>query len=395
MLTTKKILLFMLVVLVSRVDLAFPQASVSTAEIRGQVTDEKGAAISGATITLTDVGKGTTRTVRSDENGNYVVLSLLPSDYTMKVEASGFATKTLTNIHLDVGQAANIPVTLNVGGVQAEVNVTASTETVEVERTQQSSVINERLISNLPINRRNYLDFALLTPGVTDSDSINDSSDFRVAQTPQSGLSFGGNNGRGNSILVDGASADTNSGGARDVVSQEGVQEFQVNRNSYSAEYGGASGGVVNIVSKTGTNDFHGSLFGYFRDEVFDARNAFDFNPDGQSPFNRQQYGGSLGGRIVRDETFFFTSLERLDQKQTTFVNLLNDLSIFQVTTGQDALFDFLDATPFAPLSAGLRFNLTTTNFPRTVDLFEDATGQFPFDNSSTLFSARVDHTFG
>ena len=111
MLTTKKILLFMLVVLVSRVDLAFPQASVSTAEIRGQVTDEKGAAISGATITLTDVGKGTTRTVRSDENGNYVVLSLLPSDYTMKVEASGFATKTLTNIHLDVGQAANIPVT--------------------------------------------------------------------------------------------------------------------------------------------------------------------------------------------------------------------------------------------------------------------------------------------
>jgi hypothetical protein len=380
--------------LFARVDLAFAQASVSTAEIRGQVTDEKGAAIAGATITLTDVGKGTTRTVTSDESGNYVFLSLLPSDYSMKVEANGFSTKNLTNIHLDVGQAANIPVSLNVGGVQAEVNVTASSETVEVERTQQSSVINERLINNLPINRRNYLDFALLTPGVSDSDNINDSSDFRVAQTPQSGLSFGGNNGRGNSILVDGASADTNSGGARDVLSQEGVQEFQVNRNSYNAEYGGASGGVVNIVSKTGTNDFHGSLFGYFRDEKFDARNAFDFNPEGQSPFDRQQYGGSLGGRIVRDKTFFFTSLERLDQGQTTFVNLLNDLSIFQITPGQRALFDFLDATPFAPLSAQLRPALTTTNFPRTIQLFEDATGQFPFDNASTLFSARLDHTF-
>jgi outer membrane receptor protein involved in Fe transport len=391
----KKISLLILMVLTVRVDLAFPQASVSTAEIRGQVTDENGAAVAGATVTLTDVGKGTTRKVTSDDSGNYVILSLLPSDYVMKVEATGFATKTITNIHLDVGQSTNIPVTLSVGGVQAEVNVTASTEVVEVDRTQQSSVINERLITNLPINRRNYLDFALLTPGVTDSDSINDSSDFRVAQTPQSGLSFGGNNGRGNSVLVDGASADTNSGGARDVLSQEGVQEFQVNRNSYNAEYGGASGGVVNIVSKTGTNDFHGSLFGYFRDETFDARNAFDFNPEGQSSFDRQQYGGSLGGPIVRDKTFFFTSLERLDQGQTTFVNLLNDPNLFQITPLQSTLFNFLDTSPFAPLSAGLRFNLTTTNFPRTVQLFEDATGQFPFDNASTLFSARLDHTFG
>ena len=210
------------------------------------------------------------------------ILALLPSIYNLKVEAAGFAPKTLTSIKLDVGQAANIPVQLSVGGVTAEVNVVASNEAaIEPERTQQSSVISEVLIDNLPINRRNYLDFALLTPGVTDADNINDSSDFRVAQTPQSGLSFGGNNGRGNSIMVDGASADTNSGAARTVVSQEGVQEFQVNRNSYNAEFGGASGGIVNIVSKTGSNDIHGSIFGYFRDEKFDARNAFDFNPGG------------------------------------------------------------------------------------------------------------------
>jgi carboxypeptidase family protein len=390
----KKLALFMMFVLIVRVDFAFPQASVSTAELRGQVVDEKGAAIAGATITVTDVGKGTTRIARTDENGNYVLLSLLPSTYTMKVEATGFATTTLTDIRLDVGQAANVPVTMGVGGVSAQINVTAETDVVQVERTQQSSVINEVQIDNLPINRRNYLDFALLTPGVSDADNINDSSDFRVAQTPQSGLSFGGNNGRNNSILVDGASADTNSGAARTVVGQEAVQEFQVNRNSYNAEYGGAFGGIVNIVSKTGSNNLHGSLFGYFRDDSFDAHNAFDFNPNGQSPFDRQQYGGSLGGPIKRDKTFFFTSLERLDQGQTTFVNLLNDLSVFDITSSQRALFDFLSATPFAPLAAGLRANLTTSNFPRTVQLFQNASGQFPFDENSTVFSGRVDHTF-
>jgi hypothetical protein len=390
----KKITLLLLIAMLVRVDVALSQASVSTAEIRGQVIDATGAAIAGATITLTDVGKGTTRTVTTDENGNYVILSLLPSTYNLKVEATGFAPKTLTDVKLEVGQAANVPINLSAGGVQAEVNIAAGNEVIEVDRTQQSSVINERQINNLPINRRNYLDFALLTPGVSDADNINDSSDFRVAQTPQSGLSFGGNNGRGNSVMVDGASADTNSGAARPVIGQEGVQEFQVNRNSYSAEYGGASGGIVNIVSKTGANDFHGSLFGYFRNQKFDAHNAFDFNPNGQSKFDRQQYGGSLGGRLARDKTFFFASAERLDQGQTSFVNLLNDPNIFNVTPGQNALFTFLGASPFSAVATGLRGALTTSNFPGTVALFRNASGQFPFDTDDTVVSGRIDHTF-
>ncbi|HYP29883.1 MAG TPA: carboxypeptidase regulatory-like domain-containing protein [Blastocatellia bacterium] len=392
----RKLSLMMILVLVVRVELVFPQASVSTAEIRGQVTDQSGAAVVGATITITDVTKGTTRTVASDEEGNYVILSLLPSTYNIKVEAAGFATKNLTDIRLAVGQVSNVPISLGVGSVDAVVDVTATSDVVEVERTQQSSVINEVQIDNLPINRRNYLDFALLTPGVSDADNINDSSDFRVAQTPQSGLSFGGNNGRGNSILVDGASVDTNSGGARSVVGQEAVQEFQVNRNSYNAEFGGASGGVVNIVSKTGANEFHGSIFGYFRDDRFDARNAFDFAPGDGSPFNRQQYGGSIGGPVFKDKTFFFTAVERLDQEQTTFVNLLNDPRIFDVTPSQNSLFNFLSATPFAPLATALRGSLTTTeaNFPGTIRRFEDASGQFPFDTGETVFSARLDHNF-
>jgi len=382
----------MMLVLLVRVEIVFPQASISNSELRGQVTDQNGAAVGGANITLTDQSKGTTRTVKSDENGLYVFLSLPPGTYVMKVEATGFALKTISDIHLDVGQVGNVPVSLGVGGVQAEVNIVAGGQVVEVERTQQSTVISEIQIDNLPINRRNYLDFALLTRGVTDSDNINDSSDFRVAQTPQSGLSFGGNNGRGNSIMVDGASTDTGSGAAREVIGQEGVQEFQVNRNAYSAEYGGAFGGIVNILSKTGSNAWHGSIFGYFRNQKFDARNFFDQNPAGKSPFNRQQYGGSVGGPIAKDKTFFFTAFEGLHQKQTAFVNLLNDPSIFNLTAGQVALFSFLSSTPFAPLATGIRSAISTQ--PRTTALFQAASGQFPFDGFDTVGTFRVDHTF-
>ncbi|HEU0178111.1 MAG TPA: TonB-dependent receptor, partial [Blastocatellia bacterium] len=257
--------------------------------------------------------------------------------------------------------------------------------------------VDSKQISNLPINRRNFLDYALLTPGVTDADNIADSSDFRVAQTPQSGLSFGGNNGRGNMVQVDGAETLGASGGVQATLSQEAVQEFQVVRNSYSAELGGAAGGVVNIVSKSGRNNFYGSAFGIFRDKAFDARNAFDFNPNGQSPFNRQQYGGSFGGPLRQNKTFFFTAVERLSSERTAFINLLSDPNIFQPTASQNSLLNFLSGVPsFAPLAAGLRGALTTTAtaFPRTIQLFTNASGQFPFDESQTQFSARLDHNF-
>ncbi|MBD0369698.1 MAG: TonB-dependent receptor [Pyrinomonadaceae bacterium] len=377
---------------------AFSQASSSTAELRGQVTDTAGAAVPNATVTVTDLSKGTSRTTTSDDGGNYVFLNLLPSSYELKVEAAskGFAAFT-TRIELTVGQQANIPVQLGTGNVTATIDIVGGQEVVETDRTQQSSVVDERQITNLPISRRNYLDYALLTPGVSDADSISDASDFRVAQTPQSGLSFGGNNGRGNLVAVDGGETNTVSGGVQTTVNQEAVQEFQVLRNSYNAEFGGASGGIVNIVSKSGSNRWSGSLFGLFRDDKFDARNAFDFNPAGKSPFSRQQYGGSLGGPINRDRTFFFTSLERFSQDETTFVNLLNDPSVFGLTASQTSLFNYLATTPFAALATGLSGTLTTTaaRYPRTVALFNSASGQFPFNSNQTTATARFDHNFG
>ena len=375
---------------------AYAQASGSTAELRGNVTDTAGAAISGATVTLTDVNKGTVRTAMTDAEGNYTFLGLLPSPYDLKVEARGFASSA-TRLELTVGQQGNIPIQLGAGNFEVKVDVVAGAEVVETARTEQSAVIDNNQIVNLPINRRNFLDYALLTPGVVDADNIADASDYRVAQTPQSGLSFGGNNGRGNMVQVDGAETLGSSGGVQATISQEAVQEFQVVRNSYSAEFFGASGGVVNIVSKSGANAFHGSAFGLFRDKVFDARNAFDFNPEGKSSFNRQQYGGSLGGPIKADQTFFFIAIERLSQKRTAFVNLLSDPTLFQPTSSQTALFNYLAGVPqFAPVAAGLRAALTTTAqaYPRTLQLFNSASGQFPFDEKQTQFSARLDHNF-
>lgn len=399
----KKFLMFFsicLCVVLINVNSVSAQAT-ATAELRGRVLDANGAGIPGATITATNDARGTTRSVTADDSGSFVVLALLPSTYTVKVEASGFASKTINNVLLEVGQQAALDVRLDVGEVGAIVDVLAGEQQlVDTERTQQSTVISAKQLENLPINRRNFLDFALLTPGVSDADNVNDSTDFRVAQTPQSGLSFGGNNGRGNSINVDGSTADTAAGGARSVVSQEAVQEFQVDRNSYNAEFGGASGGVVNIVSKTGGNDFHGSAFGYFRNKTFDARNAFDFNPDGKSPFSRQQFGGSIGGRIVENKTFFFVSGEGLRQNLTSFVTLNDSLTNGLVitpntaTTSQTAFLNYLASRPeFATLAAGLRSTLTTPT-ARTANLYAATDGQFPAKDRTALISGRVDHTF-
>jgi hypothetical protein len=379
----------------------FAQAS-ATAELRGTVTDPNGSAIAGATVTATDSAKGITRTVTSDEQGNYVILSLPPSNYTVKIGATGFASRTVNNVLLEVGQQLALDVKMTVGDVDAVVDVLQDEQAlVDTERTQQSTVISARQLNNLPINRRNFLDFALLTPGVNDADNINDSTDFRVAQTPQSGLSFGGNNGRGNSINVDGSTTDTPSGGARNVVSQEAVQEFQVDRNSYNAEFGGASGGVVNIVSKTGTNEFHGSIFGYFRDKKFDARNAFDFNPNGKSPYNRQQFGGSIGGKLIQNKTFFFVSAEGLRQNLTSFVTLNDSLrgSTFALvgdtaSASQNQFLTYLASKPqFATTAAVIRSALTNPS-SRTLNLYAGTSGQFPAKDRSALISGRIDHTF-
>ena len=389
---------------------AFAQAGVSTSEIKGRVTDPNGAVVAGATVTATDAQKGTTRTATTDTEGEYRLLALPPGTYQLRVQAPGFSSQLTNAVQVTVGQTADQNFSLRVGDTTATVEVTADLPVIETDRTQQSTTVNERYIQDLPIDRRDYLTFTLLAPGVVDSNALADNSDFRVTQTPQSGISFYGNNGRGNSITVDGAEANDQGGGVRANLSQEAVQEFQINRSSYNAEFGGASGGVINIVAKTGKNNLYGSAFAYFRHQSLDAGDPFAFVLDGNTltrikpDANRQQFGGSLGGPIRHDKTFFFGAYEGLRKRESATVPLLTDLRIFQPTAAQAGIIAALaasaDPTP-VPCVTGVtvpRANcapilqaVLTADQP-VQDLFRNNSGVFPFPSDSHAFSFRVDH---
>ncbi|HEV8591367.1 MAG TPA: carboxypeptidase regulatory-like domain-containing protein [Pyrinomonadaceae bacterium] len=391
----------------------FAQAGGSTAEIKGRIADPNGAVVRGATVTLTDADKGTNRTAITDDQGEYRFLSLQPGTYKLKVEAAGFSSLVNNSVQVTVGQTADHDFALKVGDATAIVEVTGDPPVIETDRSQQSTTVNERFIRDLPIDRRDYLTFTLLAPGVVDSNALADNTDFRVAQTPQSGISFYGNNGRGNSITVDGAEANDQGGGVRSTLSQEAVQEFQINRANYNAELGGASGGVINIVSKTGSNDFHGSAFAYFRHQSLDAGDPFAIVLNGSTierikpDANRQQLGFTVGGPFIKEKLFFFGGYEGLRRRESSAVPLLTNLNIFQPTAGQSAIIASLasssDPTPVpcvtgvtvprancAPILQGI---LTVDQPVR--DLFAQNSGVFPFNTDSHSASFRTDYVPG
>ncbi len=411
-----------LIVLLGGAAEAFAQAAGSSGEIKGQIADQTGAVLPGVSVTATESQRGISRSVVTNEAGQYLITLLPPGVYEVRASLAGFATRIVKGVQLTVGQTVTLDMTLEVSELATEVVVTGEAALVELERTQQSNTIDERYIDYLPINRRNYLSFSLLTPGVTDTTSLADNTDFRVVQTPHTGLSFYGSNGRGNSIQIDGAENNVNSGGVRSAISQEAVQEFQINRSNYSAEFGGASGGVINIVTKSGSNELRGSIFAFFRDDALDARDPFAVGFGGvpiDPPFSRQQYGGSLGFPFKKDKTFFFGAFEKLNRDERASVPILTDPNIFLPTASQNELLNFLAGAPTPSLrllASGLRVPLTTTfspqtacsdvaqfpqrpapssvTFPRTVKLFCDNTGVFPFTTNFTTFSTRIDHRF-
>src|SRR5216684_9201165 len=285
----------------------------TSGEIRGTVTDPAGATVPRATIVAEDTEKGIRRTSLTDDNGQYEFSGLPPATYRITARISGFRTEILRDVVVTVGQTVILDIPLKISTGSEVIEVTTEPPVVETERSHQADTISEQYIKELPIDRRDYLTFTLLMPGVSNSTRVASDQDFRVKQTPQSGLSFYGSNGRGNSVTVDGGEANDDSGGVRLTVSQDAVQEFQVNRSNYTAELGGASGASINIVSKSGSNQVHGSLYGFFRNDAMDASNPFAisqalapgavFNPAQsdstgtplKNSLNRQQYGGSAG----------------------------------------------------------------------------------------------------
>src|SRR5215469_4341186 len=275
-----------------------PQAQVASADLKGSIFDPSKAVVAGARVTLTNVSTRFARSTVSDAAGEYRIALLPPGEYELTVEAQGFAAQYRKGIILTVGQTAVIDFQLQLGTATNEVEVTANAPVIEIERTNQAETITQRLIQDLPIDGRNFLNFSLLTPGVAEENPAV--TDALLPQLPTSRLSFAGQNGRSNNVTIDGVdNNDVADNGVRPTISQEAVQEFQINQTTYNAEFGRVGGGVINIVSKSGTNQFHGSVYDYFRHERLDARNAFATGLSKRPPFKRNQPGFTFSGPIV------------------------------------------------------------------------------------------------
>jgi hypothetical protein len=300
------------------------QARLTGADLSGTILDESGAALPGATVTVQSVDTNVTRTSTTDSQGRYLAAALSPGAHTISVTASGFAAARREGVVLVLGQSATVDFKLQIAGTQESVTVTGEAPVIDPGHTSVSSVVGQQQIEGLPINLRNFLSFSVITPGVT-----NDRTPQQGASAT-SGLSFGGQRARSNNIMVDGLdNNDPIVGAVRATFSQEAIQEFQVLTNSYSAEFGKASGGVVNIVTKSGTNELKGNAFLYFRDESLNAKDHFEkVDVFGnavdreKAPFRQQQWGATLGGPIVKDKTFFFLSFEKVSVDGNNFVNI-------------------------------------------------------------------------
>jgi hypothetical protein len=426
--------------------LAFPQGVGTSADLIGTVTDPSGANVPNAKVTVTDIAKGTERSVVTDEDGSYRLSGLPPATYKVTVEHPGFETEVATALALTVGQTVVFDFHLKVSSVAGHVEVNSELPVVETERASQADTLPQEYITDLPISRRDYLTFTLLAPGVSNSSTLTDNADFRPKQTPQSGLSFYGSNGRGNSVTVDGGEANDDAGGVRLNLSQDAVQEFQINRSNYTAELGGASGATINIVSKSGGNEWHGNLFGFFRNDAMDARNPFAFTqalqPGGpfsltaqgspvKDSLSRQQFGGNLGLPIKKDKTFLYVAYEGLRSDAQRSVPLLTNSSIFAPTLAQQGILaglasegatpvPCLTTNPANPLKNPFILPARTCAFalqslltvnpaagpnafipriksaldPYIVNQFETNGGLFPFPSRAHDFSARLDHRF-
>ncbi|HYH00023.1 MAG TPA: TonB-dependent receptor [Terriglobales bacterium] len=286
--------------------------SAATAELHVSVKDPKGAVVRDATVVIRNEARNFERVVTRNIDGEYIFPLLPPGRYVVTVEAPGFAKVQTGGVAVTVGQRALLPVALQVASVTEVVDVSSEPSLVETQITASTSTIDQVRIDNLPINGRNYINFALTNSQITRDTAPS------IGAAPTSGLNFAGQRARSNLVNVDGLDAvDNSTNGIRSTVSQEAVQEFQIMTNSYAPEYGRASGGVVNIITRSGTNAWHGTLFGYLRNRKFQAVNAFSTVED--PAYTRVQAGATVGGPIVKDRTFYFFSYETTRRQETGF----------------------------------------------------------------------------
>ena len=337
-----------------------PRADAQTAaggDFTGTVRDSTGAVLPGSTLVLTNVETGIERTTVANQSGRYRIPAVPAGTYKLAVSLDGFTTALRTGLSLEVGQVLTVDISLAPAGVSHEITVTAAAPIVERGRTQTGAVVSRAEIENLPSNGRDFLSFSTVVAGVTGQQMSGQGS----------GISFNGQRARSNNVSLDGVDANgALNGNTRQTISQEAVREFQVVTSQFAPEFGRAAGGLVNIVSRSGTNDFRGNAFLYVRDEAMDARNAFV--TEGKPQFQRQNYGGTFGGPLMKNRTFFFGAFERMQRDESGVVSI-SDASVATINA-------MLAARPIpgSPITS-------------------IANGVYPVTRRDTLASFKVDHS--
>ena len=338
------------------------QHNVTSATLSGRIEDARGAVVSGANITATHVETNQQTTTTSDSDGRYRFPYLRIGDYELRIEADGFST-VKRQFTVTIGEALDLPIKLDVAAVAAQVNIQSDVPMVETVRTQITETIRPNEINELPLNGRNYLDLALLVPGVSPT---NTGSNQRFAETsavPGQGISIAGQRNLYNSFIVDGVSANDDAADLTGTYySEEVIDQFQVVTSGGVAEFGRTSGGVVNILTKSGTNDWRGGLYGFFRNQRFDARNPLAPTKD---LLTQAQYGATIGGPLRRERTFFFSNFEQTRRNYSAVLTI----------------------SPVAVNAINNR--LQSVNYPGSLV----TTGVVPASFDTTNFFTRVDHT--
>ena len=337
------------------------QQTVTSGTLSGRIEDASGAVVSGASLTAINLETNQKQTATTDYNGRYRFPYLQVGRYKLSVEAQGFETLT-KELTVTVGQALDLSLKLDVAGLSAQVKITTDVPMIETVRTQVTETIHPGEINELPLNGRNYLDLALLVPGVSPT---NTGSNQRFAETsavPGQGISVAGQRNLYNSFVVDGVSANDDAADLTGTYySEEVINQFQVITSGGIAEFGRASGGVVNIITKSGTNYWHGSIYGFARNQRFDARNPLAPRKD---LLTQAQYGASISGPIKQNRTFFFTNFEQTRRNYSAVITI----------------------APLAVATINNRLNAVGYKGPLL------GTGVVPASFDTTNFFARIDH---
>jgi Carboxypeptidase regulatory-like domain len=311
------------VLILSGLTLGYAAAQVATGDITGRVVDPGGSVIPGATVTARNTGTGLTRAVTTSSDGDYTITQLPPGIYEITVEARGFSKALLKDVQVLVGSRETRNIDLKAGAVTETVTVTTDVAAIETTKSDIGGVVTPSEVRNLPLINRTFASLSVIMP------EARPVGNFDPTKTRIGNFAMNGGDGRQLDVNVDGGdNKDNVVGSLLQNFAYEGVQEFQVLQHRWTAESGRAVGGVVNVITKSGSNTLHGSLFGNFQDEAMRSRSFFEKPPRAlteqpKPDLSRQEFGGSIGGPIIKDRLFYFGTLERFRDRQNNAVDPL------------------------------------------------------------------------